>query len=150
MCNLRLQLVVSLGRRLLRSMTAQLTSRRWVKMPAVSSATATTLPKYSIDADAFVIYRDTSAYVSFEDEAAEDQLTHHEDVRVLSESEAREFERTLPFQLPELDTHRNRVTGLGDLVSALARLVGIRECSGCRRRKTRMNKIPIWGWWSRA
>ena len=131
-------------------MTAQSTSRRWVKMPTVSSTTATALPKYSIDANAFVVYRDTSAYVSFEKEAAQDQLTHHEDVRVLSEGEAREFERTLPFHLPDLDAHSNRVTGLGDLVSALARVLGIRECSGCRRRKTTMNRIPIWGWWSRA
>jgi len=147
MCYMRLQLVVSLGCWLLRPMTTRPRAKAWVKMPVVDATTAPS-PKYSIDTNALVIYRNGSAYVSFEDDVAS-KLAHHSDVHLLSDAEAREFEQRLPFPLaPDVGERRGRVVGLGDLFAAVTRTLGLRECGGCRRRKARLNKLPVWRWWS--
>lgn len=33
--------------------------------------------------------------------------------------------------------------GLGDLVAALTKRLGIRECDGCRRRKAALNRVKL-------
>jgi len=94
-----------------------------------------------------VLYRDDSAYVSFADESAGGLLAHYPDVRVLDPAEGRAFEQGLRFEFPPPD---RRAVGLGDVVAALGRTIGFRECGGCRKRKAWLNKIRIWGWRSSA
>jgi hypothetical protein len=118
-----------------------------VEIPTLGNTTADPRLKYDLEANAFVIYRGEKAFATFEDEAVPEQLLHHSDVRVLSDDEGRRFEETLPAPMgpPE---RRPRRTGLGDLISWLTIRVGIRECAGCGRRRKRLNKIAVWGWWA--
>lgn len=140
---------MSLGGWLLLAMTSALgriASRAWVKMPALESMTAAAHPKYVFKGNALVIYRGESAYVAFDDETDRDELAHHSDVHVLTDSEGREFEESLPFPVSPPTPRRNRVIGLGDVISWLTRRIGIAECSGCGARRGRLNKIVLWGW----
>jgi hypothetical protein len=124
-------------------------ARSWLEIPAVGAATAQPRLKYDLEASALVIYRGDRAFATFEDEAVRESLLRHADVRALSDDEAREFEKTLPLALPPPERRTGR-TGLGDLVSWLAGRVGINECAGCGRRRGKLNKIPVWGWWARG
>jgi len=148
LCHLQLQLVVPLGDGVLLAMTQAATPGvLWVEMPAIDSQTASTHPKYPFAADALVIYRADSAFVALNDEHIRDELASYPDVRVLSEKERREFEGSLPFQGPLVVGTRSdvgRAVGLGDLVSSITTRLGIRECSGCRNRKSRLNSIIVW------
>jgi hypothetical protein len=121
----------------------------WVEMPAIDSRTASTRPKYPFAADALVVYRADSAFVALNDQQVRDELAGHSDVRVLSERERVEFEQSLPFQGPLIvgtPSQVGRSVGLGDIVSSLTRRLGIRECSGCGKRKSRLNSITVWRW----
>jgi hypothetical protein len=149
---LRLQLVVPVGGWLLRpviSMSEPAQARSWLEIPIVGAATAEPRLKYDLEASALVIYRGDKAFATFEDEAVRETLLRHADVRPLSDEEGREFEKTLPAALPPPE-RRTRRMGLGDLVSWLAARVGIQECAGCGKRRRKLNKIPIWGWWARG
>lgn len=121
-------------------------SRVWVEMPAVASATDTVRPKYSFEGNALVVYRGERAYLSFERKKAPDELAHYLDVRMLTDGEGREFEEGLPFPMPP-PTVRRRGIGLGDAISWLTGRIGIDECAGCRRRKSQLNRVSVWGWW---
>jgi hypothetical protein len=150
--HVRLQLVVSLGCGLLLAMRSQprrMASRVWVEMPIVASATATERPKYSFEGNALAFYHGNRAYVSFEDERAPDELAHYSDVRVLTDSEGRELEKGLPFPMVPTVVPRRGI-GLGDAISWLTGRIGIDECAGCRRRKSQLNRVSIWGWWTRG
>lgn len=123
-------------------------SRSWLEMPTHGSATADPRPKYELEADALVIYRGDAVFVALQDEAVQENLVRHVDVRALSDEEGREFEASLPVPLAPPERPTGRI-GLGDLVSWFARRVGIRECAGCRKRRRGLNRIPVWGWWAR-
>lgn len=36
---------------------------------------------------------------------------------------------------------KNKVTGLGDVVAAVTKAVGIKPCSGCKKRQAWLNKV---------
>lgn len=152
-CNLQLQLVVSLGGRLLLAMTSasqRTSARSWVAMPTLESGTASTHLKYPLEGNALVLYRGETAYVALEDRTAQDEVARHPDVHVLTDSESREFEESLPFPVAPVDPFPDRAVRLGDVVSWLTARLRIRECAGCRRRKRRLNEIIVWRWWVRV
>lgn len=39
----------------------------------------------------------------------------------------------------------NKITGLGDVVAAVTKAVGIKPCSGCRKRQSWLNKLIPFG-----
>lgn len=39
---------------------------------------------------------------------------------------------------------QNKGKGLGDLISDVTRLIGVKECDGCAKRKEKLNKIRLW------
>jgi hypothetical protein len=144
-------LVVQVGDWVLRSVKARphpTLSRSWVEVPTLGSTTSDPRLKYDLEASALVIYRGDKAFVAFEDEAVPEQLLGHSDVRALSDDDARRFEESLPVPIAP-PQRRTRRAGLGDLISWAARGMGLRECAGCGRRRERLNKIPVWGWWAR-
>jgi hypothetical protein len=102
--------------------------------------------KYSVDSNALVVYRDDSAYVRFANAASSRPVAQHNDVRVLDEYEARQFEASLPFLAPTPDEEARRVLRLGDALSSLTKLFRMNECGGCQRRKSRLNRIVLWRW----
>ena len=143
MCHMRLQLVVSLGGRLLRPMNAQ---RTWVRMPAVAGESASARTKYAIDANALIVYRGDSAYVRFVDAASSQSVAQHGDVRVLDEHEAGRFEASLPFFPSASNEEPRRVLRLGDAISSVTKLIRVKECDGCQQRRSRLNRIVLWRW----
>lgn len=123
-------------------------SRTWVEMPVVEKPEATGVrPKYPLDVGALIIYRGPKAYLAFEDEAARASVMEHADVRLLPPAEGFEFEQNAGIGPFETRQERRRVTRLGDLVHRLAKRAGIAECADCRRRRRRLNKVIVWGWW---
>ena len=141
-----------MGGGLLRAMTSppqSRSARSWVVVPALDGGTAATRPKYPLEGNALVLYRGAEAYVALEDRAVRDELVRHDDVRLLTDSEALAFEQSLPFPIAPVDRWDRRI-GLGDVVSWLTRQLGISECTGCRRRKRRLNRVVVWRWWARA
>jgi hypothetical protein len=150
--DLQLRLVVSMGGGLLRAMTSppqQKSARSWIVMPALDSGTAATRLKYPLEGNALVLYRGAEAYVALEDRSVRDELMRHVDVRLLTDREGLAFEQSLPFPIAPVDRSDRRV-GLGDVVSWFTRRFGISECTGCRRRKRRLNRVVVWRWWARA
>jgi hypothetical protein len=119
-------------------------------MPALESGTAATHPKYPFEGSALILYRGVTAYVALEDRAAQDEVARHPDVRVLTDSESREFEESLPFPVAPVDPSPDRPVGLGDVLSWFTRRLRIRECAGCGRRRRRLNEIVVWRWWVRG
>jgi hypothetical protein len=153
LCNVQLQLVVPLGVRLLLAMTSssrRVGGRSWIAMPALEGGTAAVHLKYPLEGNALVLYRGETAYVALEDRTAQDKVVRHPDVHLLTDRESREFEESLPFPAVPLDPAPDGAVRLGDVVSWLTTRLRIRECADCRRRKRRLNKIGVWGWWARA
>lgn len=128
-----------------------MSKRAWIEMPLVRSKSDDDRlePKYAISGRVVVVHHQGKAYVTFEDRTAQREIERHADCRQLSASEAQSFEQALPFPLPpELfvaDGGGSR-RGLGDLVSWLLHLVGLRECPTCQQRKRRLNQFMGWGW----
>jgi len=120
--------------------------RMWVKMPALASESAATRTKYSIDANALILYRGENAYVGFADAASSERVAQYSDVRVLDEYETRQFEGSLPFLAPARDDEPPEVLRLGDAISSLTKRFRIEECGGCQRRRSRLNRIVLWRW----
>jgi hypothetical protein len=116
-------------------------------MPTFADTTGDPRLKYDPEANVLVIYRENTAFVAFDSESAGARLLRHPDVRALDEEEARDFEESLPVSLPPPQPHARRV-GLGDVISYVAGKARIQECGGCRARRTWLNRIPVWGWWS--
>ena len=105
-------------------------------------------PKYPVRGRIVLIHYKGKACVAFEDESVQQEIEGQPDCRRLPHVEARAFEQSLPFALPpDLFTRdEGSRRGLGDLVSWLLHLVGIRECSACQQRKHRLNEFMSWGW----
>jgi hypothetical protein len=117
-------------------------------MPSIADATGATRPKYTPEANAFVVHRGDQAYLSLDDEAARTALARHSDVHVLTEDEGFAFENDLAFPMPP-PTASPGTVGLGDAISRLTGRFRIRECGGCQRRRERLNKIRARRWWAR-
>ena len=129
-----------------------MSTRQWIEMPAISDEVANIdEPKYPVEKSALIIYRVSKAYVAFRREAnpERDELTKNPDVRLLTSGEGSEFEQRLPFPVLEamLETPQDAVgiLRLGDLVRRVTTLMGIKKCSGCRKRKQFLNQIICGG-----
>ena len=149
--DLRLQLVVPVGRRLLRRMShGRVTERTWLEMPAVADGPGAIAvrPKYPVDASALLFYRDANVYVAYRDDRPRADVTAYSDVRLLTGPESHRFEASLPYPLPA--PARSGGVRLGDLVHRVTRRLGIAECDSCRKRKRVLDRIVVWGWWRRA
>jgi hypothetical protein len=135
---------------------------RWLEMPTVAEGgnPSRPRPKYQVASRAVLVYREDKVYVHLGDETTRAAVKAHPDVRTLSATEIRELERTRPFirlaadgALEPLDASWERQRAersavlLGDVIARLARAVGIAECGPCKRRRRRLNRIPLWGWW---
>lgn|SRR5215207_8300026 len=137
---------------------AQHTARRaqsWLQMPAISDGEGpiAVRPKYSVDADALLIYRGSNVYMMVQDDRARAGLTSYPDVRVLTALESHGFEESLPFPVATRTAGMRTGTAgvqLGDLVHRVTRRLGIQHCAGCRKRRTALNRVVVWGWWRRA
>jgi hypothetical protein len=124
----------------------------WLEMPIVRTGVPDhrARPKYPVETNAFLVYRDEKVYVRFPDDYVLPSAMEEPDCRWLSSAEARRLEDGLPFPVspPSEHHHReNEPVGLGDVISWVTHKVGIEECSGCGRRKRWLNRIPVWGWW---
>jgi hypothetical protein len=146
--DLRLPLVVQVGRWLLRPMSAM--TRTWIEMPVVQATGAghADRPKYPPQISSLLVYRGSKVYVRLPNVRAARDVVKNPDVRLLTDIEARAFEESLPFapssgRFTRGDTDAWRF-GLGDLVSWVAHRVGIAECSGCRKRRALLNRVVIW------
>ena len=128
-------------------MTSDMTSRKWVEMPAVFDApTATAVrPKYPIDSSALIVYRGSKVYVVFEDERVRDEVIKYADVHLLTPTDGQQFEDSLPFPLPQegQDYARGGAIRLGDVVHRVTKRLGLAECSGCRRRRRLLNRVVL-------
>lgn len=126
----------------------------WASMPLVDDEERGGLnygvrPKYNVDAGT-VIHQGDRAYFPLVAESNNHELLERSDVRVLTDTEVGELEQQLPYPLPSqppdeyADNQRERV-GLGDIIAKITHILGINECSGCRKRRRWLNRIPI-GW----
>lgn len=61
-------------------------------------------------------------------------FTHHPDGTVT-------WERIAPAVVEPGDPPAMHLRGLGDVVSAVTKAVGIRECGGCAKRREALNKL---------
>lgn len=126
----------------------------WASMPLMDDEDSEGLnygvrPKYSIDAGT-VIHHGDKAYFPLMDESDNHKLLSRSDVRVLTDREVVELEQQLPYPLPsgafdgDIDNQQERV-GLGDVIAKITHMLGITECSSCRKRRRWLNRITI-GW----
>lgn len=130
-----------------------MTARAWIEMPVVPSQSGDGLrPKYSADGRVMVVHHMGKAYAAFENKVAQEQIAAYADCRRLTPAETLAFERALPFPVPsELfpSGGGSSSRGLGDLFSGLMGMLGVSQCSGCQRRKRRLNEFMSWGWSSK-
>jgi hypothetical protein len=131
-------------------------TRQWIEMPVAAGDADGhgARPKYPVEASALLVYRGSKVYVSFSGRG-DHGTTRRPDVRRLTPAEARAFEESFSFPLPSPPPpapgarQAGAPLGLGDLVSRLTHRVGIAECGGCRRRRSLLNRLVVWGWWRR-
>jgi len=137
-------------------------TRTWIEMPVVRTTGVghPDRPKYAPQTSSLLVYRASKVYVGLPNAGAASEVLKHSDVRLLTRTEAREFEEGLPFSpLPGRDARgdfQGRTSmselwqvGLGDLVLWVAHRLGIAECSGCRKRRTLLNRVVVWRRWRR-
>ena len=133
-------------------------TREWIVVPAMSSGdTADPRPvQFAMDGEAFLVHHEGMIYAAVADRTVADMLAGRDDCRRLSEAEARAFESGLPFAIPELlfsDELSPPVSeriGLGNVVAAVTRWLGIATCEACSRRRRILNRIVVWRWWRPA
>lgn len=126
--------------------------KTWIEMPIVGGATGTHVrPKYPIESDAMLVYRGERVYVLLGNRVAMAQAHRHEDVRLMTPDESHVLEKRVPFPLTAAPlfhhNHGRPPLRLGDAIAYLAWRIGVAECAGCRRRRTSLNRLVIWGWW---
>jgi hypothetical protein len=121
-------------------------ARTWIEMPVVPAAGdgQPDRPKYPPQVSSLLVYRGAMVYVGLDAHAARD-LLGNSDVRLLTDTEGRAFEESLPFApAPSwLNRPEGWHLGLGDVVSWVAHKLGIAECSGCRKRRALLNRATI-------
>lgn len=129
-------------------------TENWASMPLVDDEKRRGVnygvrPKYRIDAGT-VIHQGDRAYFPLITESKNHELLRYSDVRVLTDMEVGELEQELPYPLPsgssgrDIGDQQGRV-GLGDVIAKITHMLGISECSSCRKRRRWLNKITI-GW----
>ena len=147
MFDLRLPLVVQVGRWVLRPMSTM----TWIEMPVVRATGVghSDRPKYPPQISSLLVYRGSKVYAGLPNARAARDVVKNSDVRLLTDTEARAFEASLPFAPSAGRFARGAAegwpVGLGDLVSWVAHRLGIAECSGCRKRRALLNRVVLWG-----
>jgi hypothetical protein len=125
----------------------------WFEMPAAggSSPDESPCPPFECEGEATFVYRNTLVYAKFADPRDERAAEKVSRSRRLTDAEVRALNEEMPF--PYLDwmsveagstETAPKYFGLGDAVSWLSRKLGFSECSGCRKRKGWLNRIPLW------
>jgi hypothetical protein len=146
--------VVQLGNGLLQTMIgrrndAVFDSGAWFEMPAVGdeNRSGRSRPKYEIPSRALLVYHGQRVSVRLLEPADEVDFVGHPDVRRLSYRESEKLEVAYPFVAHADNPIARKPLRLGDAVSRIAGTMRINECEPCRRRRRRLNRIIIWGWW---
>lgn len=146
--------MVQVGRRLLRqvaAVTTRMTKQAWVEMPADEAAGAGT-----VDASAVLVHRGNKVYVLFDDPTAQAEALERPDMRLVSVEEMWQVESEMPgtFLGALLAQTNERYAadqagplGLGDFIRRVAIALRINECEACTRRRQRLNRFIVWGWW---
>ncbi len=130
-----------------------MTDTLWLEMPvAVRTGVADdrARPKYPVETNALLVYQGEKVYVRFPDGTAQPPALNQADCRWLTHTEAHALEESLPFPVSAPAAHHHdgkEPVGLGEVVAWLTSKAGIEQCSACGRRKTRLNRITVWGWW---
>jgi hypothetical protein len=129
----------------------------WIEMPVVHAGDSGAVgPKYAVAGNAVVVYRNDRAYVGLTGGDVTTALLRHPDVHPLSRAEQERLGRESvvhPAAVEHLVTRAGRHghplvaaadrVGLGDIVSATARRLGIPECRGCARRHRALNRLTV-------
>jgi hypothetical protein len=112
-------------------------------------------PRHAIEGDALLVYRGEKVYAALAEPGMVDRIAKLPDVRRLAPDEAVEFEATLPGTgafpmqghtraaqgvVAEASGHR----GLGDVISWFTSKLHIQECSACKQRRRRLNRLTSW------
>lgn len=125
----------------------------WFEMPAAggNSPDEPPCPPFECEGEATFVYRNSFVYAKFDDPRDEREAEKVSRSRRLTVEEVRALNEDMPF--PYLDWMSGQAAstepapnyfGLGDAVSWFTRKLGISECSGCRKRKGWLNRIPLW------
>lgn len=137
----------------------------WLEMPVAYSCDAAQSvgPKYAIDGSAVVLYKKDRAYVGLARGEAIAALLAHADVHAIPSAEMERLEElsgvspsTVEHLLKRTGGWGHRIgraasrVGLGDAVAAITHRLGIRECSGCARRRSVLNRLTIRRWRPRS
>lgn len=150
-------MVVQVGRRVLRRVAAVTTpviQPTWVEMPAGEASGAG--PAYPVDASAVLVHRGNKVYVLFDDPTAQAEALEGPDARPLSMEEMWQVESDMPgtflgallSQTSERHAAERRgPLRLGDFIHRVAIALRIKECEACSRRRQRLNRFIVWGWW---
>lgn len=126
----------------------------WASMPlvddndsAISSYRAR--PKYHTDTG-IVIHEGDNAYFPVSSNLDNQELLEQPDVHMLTDIEVKELEERLAYPLPSIGNEKSayignkaKRVGLGDLIAMGLHKLGIAECTGCRKRRRWLNKIPV-------
>lgn len=128
--------------------------RSWIAMPVVAGPNPRTAarPKYSIEGNALLIHRGEVVYAALEDPGVVERITQLPDVRRLTPNEVTQLEAGFPnhgrlpaqFHSDSADDLYSGRVGLGDIVSQLTSLFGIKECGACARRRRTLNRATVW------
>lgn len=136
----------------------------WLEMPVAYSPEAkkSVAPKYAIDGNAVVLYKKDRAYVGFAMGDAIAELLAYADVRAITSAELEALQESFGISPSTVEHLFNRTDGLhqrigraasriglGDAVAAVTHRLGIRECNGCARRRSALNRLTIQPWWPR-
>lgn len=130
----------------------------WLVMPVTYSDSWSPRPKYPIDDDAVVIYRNRRAYVGLRTASPEVGLSSHSDVHEITATQVEQLQASSVMNLGDAANHvlaqgdhrfGNRTiraahrVGLGDVVALVTRRLGLTECPSCTRRRKGLNRIRM-------
>jgi hypothetical protein len=125
----------------------------WFEMPVASdtSPDEPPCPPFECEGEATYVYRDSLVYAKFADPRDEQEAEKVPRSRRRTAEEVRALDADMPFPYLEWMSQEAgspepapRYFGVGDAVSWLLHKLGFSECSGCRKRKGWLNRIPLW------
>jgi hypothetical protein len=136
------------------AVTTRVIQPTWVEMPAgEASGVGAADP---VDASAVLVHRGHKVYVLFDDPTAQAEALERPDVRPLSVEEMWQIESEMPGTFlgallaqtnERYAANRRGPLGLGDFIHRVAIALRISECEACGRRRKRLNRFIVWGWW---
>lgn len=125
----------------------------WFEMPVAGSNSPDEppCPPFECEGEATFVYRDYLVYAKFADPRDEQEAEKVPRSRRLTAEEVRALDADMPFPYLAWMSEQAHSTapapsyfGIGDAVSWLLHKLGFSECGGCRKRKSWLNRIPLW------